>query len=125
MGREPRAGDAPPDLQVVLDALCDPDCRRLLGRLDEPRSARELSEACDIPLSTTYRKLDRLSEATLVDERPRGRPGSQRTTRYTLDFTAVRVVIDDDREFAVTVRRAAQTLDEELADLWSKVSRWR
>jgi DNA-binding IclR family transcriptional regulator len=32
-------------------------------------SAKEISEACELPLSTTYRKLKQLTDAALLDER--------------------------------------------------------
>lgn len=123
MVRDPFAEDAAPELQDVLDALDDPDCRRIVRRLDEPRTARELSEACEMPLSTTYRKLDRLSTATLVDERTQIRPGGHHTTQYVLDFQVVRIVLDAAREFEVAISRPARAPDEHLVQLWSEVRR--
>lgn len=123
MVRDPFGRDAPPELQVVLDALDDPDCRGLVRRLDEPRTARELSETCDMPLSTTYRKLELLSDASLVDERTQIRAGGHHTTQYALDFTAVNVALDDDLAFGYTITRPPRAPDEQLAQLWSEVRR--
>jgi DNA-binding IclR family transcriptional regulator len=123
MVRDPFEKTAAPPLQDVLDALDDTDCRRIVRQLDEPRTARELSEACDMPLSTTYRKLDLLSSATLVDERTQIRSGGHHTTQYVMDFTAVRIAVDDLREFQVSINRPARAPDEQLAQLWSEVRR--
>lgn len=123
MVRDPFAKDAAPELQDVLDALEDPDCRRIVRRLDEPRTARELSEACEMPLSTTYRKLDLLSTASLVDERTQIRSGGHHTTQYVLDFEVVRIVLNSALEFEVAIGRPARAPDEQLAQLWSEVRR--
>ncbi|GEM_PF-260559 len=58
-------------LQTVLELLSDPDCRLLLGAASEPRTTSELADVCDVPLSTAYRKVDRLSETPLLSEQLR------------------------------------------------------
>lgn len=123
MVRDPFAREAAPDLQAVLDALDDSDCRQIVRKLEQPMTASEISEEAEIPLSTTYRKLDLLSEATLLEERTEIRQGGHHTTRYWLAFEAVRIVLDEDRELEVTISRPARTADEQLAHLWSEVRR--
>ena len=66
MVRDPLSDTDDPDLETVVGTLDDEDCRNIVRQLDEPRTASELVERCDIPRSTLYRKLDRLSEATIV-----------------------------------------------------------
>ena len=109
------------DLETVLDALDDPTCREILRTLDEPHTADELSEACDIPRSTVYRKLDLLSEASLVEESTEVRSDGHHTARYAADFEAVHVVLEEDREFAVEVDRPARAPEERVAELWQEV----
>jgi DNA-binding transcriptional ArsR family regulator len=121
MVRDPLGQDAAPELQDVLDALEDPDCRRIVRQLNGPRTARELSEACDMALSTTYRKLELLSSASLLDERTKIRPGGHHTTQYALDFEAVHIALDETREFEIDIRRPAKAPEEQLAQLWSAV----
>jgi DNA-binding IclR family transcriptional regulator len=121
MGRDPFTPDTAPELQDVLDAMEDSDCRQIVRRLDEPRTARELSEGCDMALSTTYRKLELLSTATLVEERTKSRPGGHHTTQYALDFDAVRFWLDEAREFDLDISRPARSPDEQLARLWTEV----
>jgi DNA-binding transcriptional ArsR family regulator len=121
MVRDPVGMEDAPDLQAVLDALDDPDCRAIVKALDEPVTASELSDATEIPLSTVYRKLDLLSEASLLRELTEVRGDGHHTTRYDLDFEAVSLALTDDREFNVAVSRPARSADERLADMWSEV----
>jgi DNA-binding IclR family transcriptional regulator len=116
-------GDDEPALQVVLDALEDPDCRTIVTHLEEPMTASEIAEAADVPLSTTYRKLDLLAEASILAETTEIREGGHHTTKYVLDFEAVRIALSEDREFEVSIDRPARTADERLAQLWSEVRR--
>lgn len=121
MVRDPLSGDDPPDLQSVLDALDDADCRTIIQHLDEPMTATEVSEECDIPMSTTYRKLDLLTEASLLAEGTEIRPDGHHATRYRLDFEMVEIGLADDQTLDVSIARPAQTADERLASLWGEV----
>jgi DNA-binding transcriptional ArsR family regulator len=122
MARDPFAAETP-QLQDVLDSLDDPACRSIIEQLDEPMTASELAEACDIPLSTMYRKLELLSEASLLDERIEINTTSQNTTRYALAFEEVRIGLDDDRSVEVAIKRRERTPDQRLSELWSEVSK--
>jgi DNA-binding transcriptional ArsR family regulator len=58
--------------EALLDAFDDAYCRAILDATSERAlSAKEISEACELPLSTTYRKLKQLTDADLLDERTR------------------------------------------------------
>jgi DNA-binding IclR family transcriptional regulator len=115
------AAEGPPELQLVLDALDDPDCRRIIRHLDEPKTAAQVSEDCDIPTSTTYRKLDLLSDASLLAEGTEVRPDGHHATRYEVDFERVVIELAEDRELDVSLVRPAQRPDQRLASLWSEV----
>jgi len=121
MVRDPLSGDDPPDLQSVLDALDDPDCRTIIQHLDEPMTASEVSEECDIPMSTTYRKLDLLTEASLLAEGTEIRPDGHHATRYRLDFETVEIGLTDDQKLDVSLGRPTRAADERLASLWGEV----
>lgn len=123
MVREPHDRPADPDLQIVLDALDDRGCRAIIRTLDESLSAKEVSKRCDIPLTTTYRKLELLESATLVYEQTEIRPDGHHTMRYRTDFEEVRVGLDDGREFTVGVTRPGPAPEDRLADMWSAVRR--
>lgn len=121
MVRDPFADDAEPDLQSVLDALDDPNCRKIVQDIDGAMTANEVSDATDIPLSTTYRKLDLLTEASILDERTEIRSDGHHTTKYVLAFEAVEIGLTEDRKFDVSISRPAQSADEQLAQLWNEV----
>jgi DNA-binding transcriptional ArsR family regulator len=121
MVRDPFADEDTPELQTVLDALDDPDCRAIVQVLEEPMTADEISERSDVPLSTTYRKLDMLTEAALLEEGTEIRPDGQHASRYVVAFEEVAIGLAENREFTVEVARQPRTADERLADLWSEV----
>jgi DNA-binding IclR family transcriptional regulator len=121
MVRDPLSGDDPPDLQSVLDALDDADCRTIVRHLDEPMTATEVSEECDIPMSTTYRKLDLLTDASLLVEGTEIRPDGHHATRYELDFETVSIGLTEAHDLEVSIDRPARTADERLASLWGEV----
>ena len=114
---------ASPDLQTVLDAVDDPGCRDIVSALEEPLSAKEISDRCDIPTTTTYRKIDMLTDATLLEERTEIRADGHHTARYLTDFEEVCLGLDPEREFRVDIERPRRTADERLADLWTEVRR--
>lgn len=123
MARDPSREEAPPDVGDVLDALADDAARRIVTALSEPKTASELSEECEIPLSTTYRKLEKLTDASLLNESTDIRRDGQHTTRYAVAFEEVAVSVDEENEraFAVEFERPEQARDERLADLWSEL----
>lgn len=113
----PSSGDSP-DLERVSSALDDADCREIISVLGEPRTASEVAEVADLPLSTTYRKLDRLTEAGLASETVGVRQGGHHRSRYVADFDRVSVRLDDDNELDVDIERSTgQSLG-----IWSDAS---
>jgi DNA-binding transcriptional ArsR family regulator len=121
MVRDPIADDESSDLQAVLDALDDPDCREIVSVLTEPMTAEEISDEAEIPLSTTYRKLDRLTEASLLEEGVQVRSDGQHASQYMGAFEEVVIGLSDDREFTVEITGSPRTANERLANLWSEV----
>jgi DNA-binding transcriptional ArsR family regulator len=116
-----RGEEEPPDLTAVLSALDDEDCRAILLVADEPRSTQELADRAGVPQSTTYRKVDKLREAKLVEERTEIRADGKHTSTYRTDFDAVRVVLDGFERFDIEIERPERTPDTQLADLWREV----
>ncbi len=109
-------------MQAVLAALEDATSQRIIAALDDPMTASELAESCDVPLSTTYRKLDALSDASLVAEETELRRDGHHTTRYRRDFESVVVSLTDDNDLSVAVERPA-TPDGRLERMWDEVRR--
>jgi DNA-binding IclR family transcriptional regulator len=121
MVRDPLGAEDPAELQSVLNALNDADCRRIVRQLDEPMTASEISTQCDIPTSTTYRKLERLTDASILAEQTAIRTDGHHTAEYALAFDEVKVFLDDQRQFEVSISRPARSAEEQLADLWNEV----
>jgi DNA-binding transcriptional ArsR family regulator len=121
MVRDPHQTEDAPALQEVLAALDDPVNRTIVKQLDSPMTASEISETCDVPLSTTYRKLEALTEASLLRETVEIRKDGRHTSRYQVDFEALGIRLSDDREFVVYIERPARTTDERLANMWEEV----
>jgi DNA-binding IclR family transcriptional regulator len=121
MVRDPLGEEEDPDLDAVLGALYDEDCRAIVAEFDEPRTASELVDRCDIPRSTLYRKLESLTESTLLYEGTEIRADGSHAGRYEVDFREVVVTCDEERVLDVEIERPARRPDERLADLWSEV----
>jgi predicted transcriptional regulator len=115
------ASDDNPQLELVLDALDDSNCRSILRETADPATAADLIDACDIPRSTLYRKLDQLSDAGLLREYDKIHPAGGRTTYYQRTFENVNITIDEANTFSVTVEQKRQGTDERLRDIWSKM----
>lgn len=76
----------------LLSALEDEDCRALLRAASgETLSASELSELCDLPLSTTYRKVDTLTEVGLFEEQLRLRQSGKHISEYGLRIDGIQL----------------------------------
>ncbi|WP_324758377.1 ArsR/SmtB family transcription factor [Haloarcula sp. GH36] len=110
------------DTQAVFDALADPDCREILATLDEPRPAKQVAQDCGMPQTSTYRKLERLSEADLVAEETEVRSDGHHATRYVRDCSGVFVTVTAEDQFDVDVLRDQETPDERLVSLWTRIS---
>jgi DNA-binding transcriptional ArsR family regulator len=96
------------EYQAILDAIQDVDCRAILEATgDESLSASELSDRCELPLSTTYRKLDTLTDIGLLAERTRLCPDGKHASEYVRTVDDVRVSTGPDGDFEVTVFRRA------------------
>ncbi|WP_079978608.1 winged helix-turn-helix domain-containing protein [Halolamina sediminis] len=81
------------DLLAVLD---DPDCRAVLEVTGEqPLSATEIVERCDIPSSTAYRKIERLVDAGLLREGVRIRSSGKHASEYRRSVDHVELSIGD------------------------------
>ncbi len=121
MVRDPITSKSAPSATEIFAALDDPDCREIIRQLDEPMTAAELTTRCDIPQSTLYRKLEVLTEATLLEESTEIRRDGHHASKYTVDFDEVSIELADDRNLTVAIERPARTADERLAELWSEV----
>ncbi|WIV68291.1 winged helix-turn-helix domain-containing protein [Natrialbaceae archaeon AArc-T1-2] len=121
MVRDSIASESAPSAAEICSALDDPDCREIIRNLDEPMTAAELTSHCDIPQSTLYRKLELLTDATLLEESTEIRKDGHHASKYAVAFEEVTIVLEDDQSLAVKIERPARTAEERLAELWSEV----
>ncbi|WP_254764855.1 transcriptional regulator [Natrinema marinum] len=117
MSLEFPSSDDAPDLECVVAALDDGDCREIIAVLEEPMTVHEVAEATDRPLSTTYRKLDRLSEAGLVEEAAGVQRDRHQKARYVANLERISIGFDDANELRVDVDHAPGL------SLWSDITR--
>lgn len=110
------------ETQALFEALADPDCRDMLRALDEPLAAKEVASVCELPQTSTYRKLEQLSDAGLVAERTDVRADGHHATAYVRDCGGVFVNLDGDGSVEVDVLPDDETPSDRLALLWSRVS---
>lgn len=98
------------DSEAVLAALEDPDCRALLeATTDEALTAGELTERCDVARSTTYRKLEQLTEAGLLEEQIRISSSGKHASEFRRTFDDVTISLCDSEGVTVGLSKAAPT----------------
>lgn len=84
------------EITELLTVLDDAECREVLRATgEEPLSAKEIADACDIPSSTVYRKVERLVDAGLLHEGIRIRGSGKHASEYTRCVERVALSIDD------------------------------
>jgi DNA-binding transcriptional ArsR family regulator len=97
------------EVQSLLDALGDADCRAILeATSEEALTAAEVSETIDLPKSTTYRKLETLSELDLLEEGTRVRRSGKHATEFNCRLEDLYLTTGSDGiELRVSRQRAA------------------
>ncbi|WP_336328481.1 winged helix-turn-helix domain-containing protein [Halovenus sp. HT40] len=113
--------EQPPELETVLDALYDDSCRTIIQTLTEPMTVEEITEATEIPQSTTYQKIEKLSEAGLVAEGVERRLDGECVSQYAVTFGEINVELTEQMSFEIDVSHKPQSADEQLIELWSAV----
>ncbi|RQG88895.1 ArsR family transcriptional regulator [Natrarchaeobius halalkaliphilus] len=104
--------DSPIDPLAVLGALDDDACRAILeATSDESLTATELSDRCDIPASTAYRKVEKLADAGLVEERVRINTSGKHATEYRKSFDDVVVSVADGESIEIEMTSATVESD--------------
>lgn len=105
----------------VFDLLADEYAREILALAkQEPMSAQELADACDVHHTTIYRRLERLEELGVIVGQGRIDPESgHHTTVYQTTLEEINVNLDRDH-YHVTMRREADPADR-MADMWRQI----
>lgn len=87
--------------------------RTIPSALDEPTAVAELVEACDVPRSTVYPRLNALHDPGAVVEHGAGDAESGRYRRYGGDVERVSVSVDGNGGLTARVERPKGNPDEE------------
>lgn len=108
-----------PDLQTVADVLGDDTARAILTATSvEPMSATELSDHCEVDVSTAYRWTDRLHEAGLLAERTRPREDGHHDAVYVATLAELSIRLDNgDLEVEMTTDDDRDRADR-LTSMW-------
>jgi DNA-binding transcriptional ArsR family regulator len=94
------------EVQSLLDALGDADCRAILeATSEEALTAAEVSETVDLPKSTTYRKLETLSELDLLEEGTRIRRSGKHATEFSRRLEDLHLTTTDSGGIELRVSR--------------------
>ena len=91
----------------VLDVISDEGSRAILRSLGNDMTPQDISEDCDIPLSTVYRKLEFMEDVSLVTQDVRmekGKTGGHPET-FDTNFRSITVELTDDGELRLRVSR--------------------
>lgn len=87
----------------ILSVLDDDACRSILAAADEPMTAKELAKACELPLSSVYRKLDRLANTPLMEETTRPRVRGKHPEQYQRRISSIVIRFPSQDSFDVAV----------------------
>jgi predicted transcriptional regulator len=117
----PHSEEVHPEPDVVFDVLDDDACRSIVSTVDRPMTVSQISDEAAIPVSTAYKKIEKLRDASLLTEETELRTGGHHRSRYLVNFDRVVVVLDDRREFVVDVEQELATPERQLLGIWSEV----
>lgn len=98
---------------AILDALDDADCRQILeATSDQSLTASELSETCGLPLSTTYRKVERLTETGMLRESIRLHRSGKHVNEYSRNVEDVVITVLDSGSLELSVTHTVEPAKE-------------
>jgi DNA-binding transcriptional ArsR family regulator len=92
----------------VLEVISDEGSRAILRSLGDDMTPQDISNDCGIPLSTVYRKLETMQNASLVKQDVRmvkGKTGGHPET-FDTDFERLTVELTDEGELRLHVSRS-------------------
>lgn len=84
-------------------------------------SVRNISEAAGVPVSTAYKKIEKLREASLVTDATEVRPGGHHRSRYLVAFDRIVVGVDEHREFAIEIERELAAPERQFLGIWTEI----
>jgi len=108
-------------IEQILDTIGDEHARRVLAAISrEPRSAKELSEECDMSLPTVYRRIEMLSEYELVKDQTLVADDGNHYKVYESNFESTVISLEED-EYRVRIYRE-ENLPDRFSQLWDDLN---
>ena len=108
-------------IEKILDTIGDQHARHVLAAISrEPKSAKELSEACDLSLPTVYRRLEMLEEYDLITDRTLVAEDGNHFKIYESNFESTVITLEDD-EYRVRIYRE-ENLPDRFSQLWDDLT---
>jgi predicted transcriptional regulator len=106
------------ELATVVGLLDDEYARAILtATSEEAMSVTELSDACDVSMSTAYRRVEQLSDVGLLVERTRPRPDGHHDEVYIANLDSVEISLRDG-ELEIDLDRRSTDMADQLTRLW-------
>lgn len=103
------------EISDLFGSLDDGDVFAILQTVGEdPLSAKEISNRCELPMSTTYRKVNKLADAGLLEESTEISLAGKHTSKYSrcvdtieMSITAegFELVLSEESDIGVNARR--------------------
>ena len=115
MAPNPLSDAVSPDVERTFDLLASERTRRIIRALERPMTATEVADACEISRSTTYRKLQSMTEAGLLRKQ-----ASSDAARYAVEFEAI-VARRANGTIELEFERPTRSASGQLSTLWGHV----
>lgn len=107
-------------IEEILNTIGDEHARTVLAAISrDPRSAKELSEECDLSLPTIYRRLELLQEHDLITERTAVADDGNHYNIYECNFDSTVITLED-QEYKVQIYRK-ENLPDRFSQLWDEL----
>lgn len=112
------AHEEAPGAAALFDVLADDHARQILLAADgEPKTAKALSERCDVSLATVYRRVATLQDHGLLEERSTVDDDGSHRRRFVTTLEELHVDLSEgDLSVAVEV---SDELADNFTSLWS------
>jgi len=108
-------------IEDILDTIGDEHARRVLAAISrEPRSAKELSEECDLSLPTVYRRIEMLNQYDLVKDQTLVADDGNHYKIYESNFESTVISLEED-EYRVRIYRE-ENLPDRFSQLWDDLN---
>jgi DNA-binding transcriptional ArsR family regulator len=115
-----------PALGDLLELLSDEYARDILAVTSvNPMSANQIADRCEMSLPTVYRRVSRLQEFDLIEERTRVEPGGNDYSVFIATLEEVSVSLDEGTFEAVVERTTTESFpganESDTADRFVKM----